>query len=176
VAHPRHRKQHTRQRILSAAARLFAAKGFSATTIDEVMHDCGLTRGGFYAHFRSKAQLHHEAVAQAQQENGLPLLASLAKDVASATPEVRHGYARMVERVRDRLRVEMAQSALGQVAALAVTAMWVGALAVAQSVDDAKLAAEIAEACRKAARVLRDEGEAELRPSYFWSVSGAPVH
>lgn len=136
MAHPKHRKQHTRQRILSAAARLFAARGFSATTIDEVMHDCGLTRGGFYAHFRSKAQLHHEALLQVQQEADL----------------------------------------LKHEAALAATAMWVGALAVAHAVGGDSLAAQMEAACRKASRVLREEVDADARPAYFWSPADASLH
>ena len=172
MPHPRERKQQTRQKILQAAAQLFAARGYDATSIDAVMRACGLTRGGFYAHFRSKAQLHQEALALTPGEGtfGLPLLASLAKDVAHATPEVREGYARMVERVRDRLRAEMADARLGPDTALAATAMWVGALAVVQSVDDADLAAEVAEACRKLAHSLRDEV-----PVYFWSRVDAPL-
>ena len=139
MAHPKHRKQLTRQRILSAAARLFVARGFSATTIDDVMHECGLTRGGFYAHFRSKAQLHQEALLQAQHETDLPGL-------------------------------------LGHEAALAATAMWMGALAVARSVDDESLATQIAGACHKAARVLLDEVDADSRTAYFWSPAGASLH
>ncbi len=55
-------KQHTRQKILRAAGPLFLAQGFEATSIEAVMQACGLTRGGFYAHFASKAQLYREAM------------------------------------------------------------------------------------------------------------------
>ncbi len=61
-------------------------------------------------------------------------------------------------------------------AALAATAMWVGALAVAQSVGDDSLAVQMEEACRKAARVLRAEVDAEARPAYFWSPADACLH
>lgn len=47
-------KGNTRQRILEAANRLFAAKGYDGASIDEIMRECGLTRGGFHAHFCSK--------------------------------------------------------------------------------------------------------------------------
>ena len=57
---PEH-KSRTRQRILGTAARLFASKGFAATSIDDVMRNCGLTHGGFYMHFPSKAALYREA-------------------------------------------------------------------------------------------------------------------
>jgi TetR/AcrR family transcriptional repressor of nem operon len=58
-------KTETRQRIIASARRLFAAKGFAGTSIDEIMLDCQLTRGGFYAHFGSKRALYQEAVMAA---------------------------------------------------------------------------------------------------------------
>jgi AcrR family transcriptional regulator len=67
-------KKRTRQRILESAARLFSAKGFEATSIEDVMRECKLTRGGFYAHFRSKGALYQEAMgfvaAAAERQDG----------------------------------------------------------------------------------------------------------
>jgi TetR/AcrR family transcriptional repressor of nem operon len=56
------RKRETREKILESARRLFNKKGFSEVSIDEVMEDAGLTRGGFYRHFREKDELYAEAV------------------------------------------------------------------------------------------------------------------
>lgn len=50
-------KRETRQRILDAASRQFRQHGYAGTAIDAIMAEAGLTRGGFYAHFRSKAEL-----------------------------------------------------------------------------------------------------------------------
>ena len=47
----------TRRRILEAAGRLFRRHGFAGAKIDEIMAEADLTRGGFYAHFESKADL-----------------------------------------------------------------------------------------------------------------------
>jgi TetR/AcrR family transcriptional repressor of nem operon len=55
-------KQETRQKILESARRLFNKKGFAEVSIDEVMESAGLTHGGFYRHFRDKAELYAEAV------------------------------------------------------------------------------------------------------------------
>jgi TetR/AcrR family transcriptional regulator, transcriptional repressor for nem operon len=55
-------KEATRRRILESARRLFSDKGFAQVSIDEVMDHAGLTRGGFYRHFRDKSQLYAEAV------------------------------------------------------------------------------------------------------------------
>jgi TetR/AcrR family transcriptional regulator, transcriptional repressor for nem operon len=55
-------KQEARQKILESARRLFNKKGFAEVSIDEVMENAGLTHGGFYRHFRDKAELYAEAV------------------------------------------------------------------------------------------------------------------
>jgi AcrR family transcriptional regulator len=60
---PQH-KQETRDRILRSARRLFNRKGFADVTIDEIMAEAGLTRGGFYRHFPSKESLYSEALLQ----------------------------------------------------------------------------------------------------------------
>ncbi len=57
-------KIDTRQRIVNSARRLFNRKGFSEVTIDEIMKHAGLTRGGFYRHFKTKEQLYAHAVRQ----------------------------------------------------------------------------------------------------------------
>ncbi|WP_339672908.1 TetR/AcrR family transcriptional regulator [Dasania marina] len=58
---PQH-KQQSRQKILSSAYRLFTLNGFERITINQIMADCQLTRGGFYAHFSSKSELYTEAL------------------------------------------------------------------------------------------------------------------
>jgi len=56
-------KAQTRQRIVEQARVLFNRNGFAEVTIDEIMAGAGLTRGGFYNHFRNKEELYAEAVA-----------------------------------------------------------------------------------------------------------------
>ncbi|MCC2971284.1 TetR/AcrR family transcriptional regulator [Massilia sp. IC2-476] len=56
-------KAQTRERIVSAARRLFNRHGFEQVSIDRVMLEAGLTRGGFYHHFGSKDELYAAAVA-----------------------------------------------------------------------------------------------------------------
>ena len=55
-------KQQSREKILSSARQLFSTQGFDAVTVDQVMADCGMTRGAFYAHFDSKSALYNEAL------------------------------------------------------------------------------------------------------------------
>lgn len=54
-------KSATHERIVAAAARRFRAGGIAGVGVAEVMGEAGLTHGGFYAHFASKAALVAEA-------------------------------------------------------------------------------------------------------------------
>lgn len=58
---PEHRKK-TRARIVEAARILFNRHGFDGVSIDTIMKEAGLTRGGFYSYFRSKEALYAAAV------------------------------------------------------------------------------------------------------------------
>lgn len=57
----RARKEETRARILETASRVFQERGVDGVGVDEIMRECGLTHGGFYAHFASKEALVEEA-------------------------------------------------------------------------------------------------------------------
>ncbi|MGH6736659.1 MAG: TetR/AcrR family transcriptional regulator [Methyloceanibacter sp.] len=59
---PQH-KAETRSRIVDAARRLFNRRGLNGVSIDEIMAEAGLTRGGFYNHFNAKDELYAEVVA-----------------------------------------------------------------------------------------------------------------
>ncbi|MEQ8441008.1 MAG: TetR/AcrR family transcriptional regulator [Alphaproteobacteria bacterium] len=50
-------KENTRVRIVQAARRVMNRSGYSETSIDDVMAEAGLTRGGFYSYFDSKGDL-----------------------------------------------------------------------------------------------------------------------
>jgi AcrR family transcriptional regulator len=51
------RKAETRTRLLEAAARVYARRGFGGATLDEVAAEAGFTKGAVYAHFGSKENL-----------------------------------------------------------------------------------------------------------------------
>jgi len=62
-------KAQSRDKILSSAIMLFARKGFDNVTLDELMIHAGLTRGAFYAHFKSKQHLYSEAIIAAANKS-----------------------------------------------------------------------------------------------------------
>src|SRR6201994_219970 len=63
-------KAQNHENILSVAARSFREHGGDSSGIGTVMKKVGLTKGGFYRHFKSKDDLFVEAVARAFDEMG----------------------------------------------------------------------------------------------------------
>jgi AcrR family transcriptional regulator len=51
------RKAETRARLLEAAARVYARRGFNGATLEEVAAEAGFTKGAVYGHFGSKENL-----------------------------------------------------------------------------------------------------------------------
>src|ERR1043166_5882342 len=55
-----------RAEIFGHAGRLFRLRGYAGTNIDNIMLAAGLTRGSFYAHFKSKEELFAQVVGSGQ--------------------------------------------------------------------------------------------------------------
>lgn len=64
-------KQQTRAKIVETSRILFNRHGFEGVTINMVMKSAGLTRGGFYNHFKNKEALYSEAVSSFLMGRGL---------------------------------------------------------------------------------------------------------
>jgi len=78
----------TRERILDAAQTLILERGYSGTTVDNVLAAVGITKGAFFYHFKSKddlakallhrfaeddARIYHETRARAEKLSSDPL-------------------------------------------------------------------------------------------------------
>jgi TetR/AcrR family transcriptional repressor of nem operon len=58
-------KQRTHRRIVDVAMHQLGEQGLSGVALQRIMKEAGLTHGGFYSHFDSKADLVAEALAAA---------------------------------------------------------------------------------------------------------------
>jgi len=58
----------TRRRILDASAKLFAENGYRGTSLSDIIAASGSTKGGFYFHFASKAELASAVVMDAEED------------------------------------------------------------------------------------------------------------
>ena len=74
------RKGDERKReILSVAERLFCAKGYEETSIQEIVQLCGTSKGGFYHHFVSKDAVLEALCVQRAQEAAMRTESRLAQ-------------------------------------------------------------------------------------------------
>src|SRR5262245_32732581 len=82
---PKDHKSRTRRKIVAAASTAFRADGIEHVRVEDVMARAGLTHGGFYAHFDSKADLLREALDYAAEQT----LEALTKPLADVPSEDR---------------------------------------------------------------------------------------
>lgn len=61
------RSETTTDELVTAARRLFAEKGFAATSIEEIVRDAGVTRGALYHHFKRKEDVFEAVLCREQQ-------------------------------------------------------------------------------------------------------------
>jgi len=85
-----HPPEAKRRRILTAAARLFAHRGFAKTTVEEIALEAGVSKGLVYVHFPSKEALLEKVLSialvewsEATQEATRGLRNSMAELIAS---------------------------------------------------------------------------------------------
>jgi AcrR family transcriptional regulator len=62
VPYPAGHHEEVRRKIVESARRLFNRSGFENVSVNAIMAEAGLTRGGFYSYFDSKSDLYTEAL------------------------------------------------------------------------------------------------------------------
>jgi AcrR family transcriptional regulator len=85
---PERRRQQTRDYLLSAAAQVFAERGFHGASLDEVAAVAGFTKGAVYSNFTSKEDL-FLALFEAHYEREMAALLSTLEDRDDLPPEGR---------------------------------------------------------------------------------------
>ena len=64
--------QHPRERLLDLAEAAVLAKGFAATSIDELIAAVGITKSGFFYHFKDKGELAKALILRyLERDNGV---------------------------------------------------------------------------------------------------------
>lgn len=172
-------KKHTRERILASAAKLFTQYGYDHVGINEVMSEAGLTRGAFYAHFSSKAELYAESIGTAAR--GAHAEAMKQMDDRFNIEKVVRGYLSEAHRqgeiincplallitdisqrddeVRDAytkvfkgftgLIREDGCNKTAEAEALRKAVLMIGGMAISRAINDDQLATQILDACRE---------------------------
>lgn len=66
---PQRKGQRTRERLLDAANDAILSKGFAGTSIDELVEVTGITKSGFFYHFRDKGDLARQLLVRFIEED-----------------------------------------------------------------------------------------------------------
>src|SRR5437899_7845524 len=77
------RKELTHERIVGAAARAIRRSGYDGTGVADIMNQVGLTHGGYYAHFASRAAM----LAEAADRAGAESVATLTRVAGAGPPQ-----------------------------------------------------------------------------------------
>lgn len=171
--------QANRAHIVETASALFRERGYDGVGIADLMAAAGFTQGGFYKHFRSKADLMAESancgmtqsaaltvgasasefvkvyLSREHRDNRAAgcTMAALCGDAARKEEEVRATFAAGIEAQLAVLQDEpdSADSAQARAKRLALMAHALGAIVLSRACpDDSLLADEILAACRDA--------------------------
>ncbi|MCS7171062.1 MAG: TetR/AcrR family transcriptional regulator [Aquificaceae bacterium] len=93
---------NARERIIESAKELFSQKGYSNTSVEEIVRYAGLSKGAFYFYFKSKDQLMEGLVNSMAERTKEIMLRWLNKEISSE--EAIRGHIRdfLVECYEDR--------------------------------------------------------------------------
>lgn len=91
------KQAETRQRLLSAAERVFLRRGLQGSSVEEIAAEAGFTRGAFYSNFKSKDELFVELL----QDRVYRQYAAMAEQAQEQPGTPRERLRWGIERVRD---------------------------------------------------------------------------
>ncbi|WP_037034779.1 TetR/AcrR family transcriptional regulator [Rahnella sp. WP5] len=167
--------RENRIRIVETASELFRERGYDGVGVAELMSAAGLTHGGFYKHFGSKADLMSEAMScgfrrSAESTAGVDrekfieyylsrqhradmgkgcVMSALGADTARQSASIKAAFAAGIERQLAVLGNEKEVEGSTRADLIDTIAHLVGALVLSRACpDDSSLADEILEVCR----------------------------
>lgn len=179
--------RENRARIVEAASVLFRERGYDGVGIAELMSAAGLTHGGFYKHFASKADLLSEAMScgfrrSAESSLGMErekfiadylsrqhrdamgkgcVMSTLGTDTARQSESIKATFSAGIERQLSLLADENGAGSATRADLIDTLAHLVGALVLSRACpDDSTLADEILDVCRS--RLLAQEAQEDV--------------
>ncbi|ETB30862.1 TetR/AcrR family transcriptional regulator [Mycobacterium avium] len=90
-----------RDRILDAAAKVFAAEGFAGATIDAIGQAAGFTKGAVYSNFESKDELFLALLDREFELRGQQIAIALDRSAGDTTAAAREVSRSVLDSVRD---------------------------------------------------------------------------
>lgn len=94
--------EQTRQRLMDIAQVSVLAKGFTATSIEEIITEAGITKSGFFYHFRDKNDL-AKALVQRYVSDEVSLMDELFEQADDLSEDSLHSFLIFLKLLSDRL-------------------------------------------------------------------------
>ena len=87
----------TQEKILAEAFKLFLSKGYSGVSINDIIDAVGITKGGFYHHFKSKEELFHKTMVNFTESQIKPYISFFENDKTSLREKLEFMSEKVVE-------------------------------------------------------------------------------
>ncbi|MDA2257898.1 TetR/AcrR family transcriptional regulator [Bacillus cereus group sp. MYBK163-2] len=117
--------EERRKEILETAERLFLTKGYTKTTVNDILKEIGIAKGTFYHYFKSKEEVMDEIILRIIKEDvtkakrivsnpDIPVLDKLFKILMEQSPKSGDVKEKMIEQFHQPNNAEMHQKSLVQ--------------------------------------------------------------
>ncbi|AJQ59102.1 TetR/AcrR family transcriptional regulator [Bacillus thuringiensis] len=117
--------EERRKEILETAERLFLTKGYTKTTVNDILKEIGIAKGTFYHYFKSKEEVMDEIIMRIIKEDvtkakrivsnpDIPVLDKLIKILMEQSPKSGDVKEKMIEQFHQPNNAEMHQKSLVQ--------------------------------------------------------------
>ncbi|WP_242259653.1 TetR/AcrR family transcriptional regulator [Bacillus cereus group sp. BfR-BA-01311] len=117
--------EERRKEILETAERLFLTKGYTKTTVNDILKEIGIAKGTFYHYFKSKEEVMDEIIMRIIKEDvtkakrivsnpDIPVLDKLFKILMEQSPKSGDVKEKMIEQFHQPNNAEMHQKSLVQ--------------------------------------------------------------
>ncbi|MDA2240240.1 TetR/AcrR family transcriptional regulator [Bacillus cereus group sp. Bc222] len=117
--------EERRKEILETAERLFITKGYTKTTVNDILKEIGIAKGTFYHYFKSKEEVMDEIIMRVIKEDvakakvivsnpNIPVLEKLFRVLMEQSPKSGDIKDKMIEQFHQPNNAEMHQKSLVQ--------------------------------------------------------------
>ncbi|MEX0137377.1 TetR/AcrR family transcriptional regulator [Bacillus nitratireducens] len=168
--------EERRKEILETAERLFITKGYTKTTVNDILKEIGIAKGTFYHYFKSKEEVMDEIImriikadvtkAKAIVSNpNIPVLEKLFRVLMEQSPKSGDVKDKMIEQFHQPNNAEMHQKSIVQsIIHLSPVLAEILEQGIAEGVFSTPYPQETIELLLSSAQVIFDEGLFQWKP------------
>ncbi|SME50912.1 HTH-type transcriptional repressor KstR2 [Bacillus mobilis] len=168
--------EERRKEILETAERLFITKGYTKTTVNDILKEIGIAKGTFYHYFKSKEEVMDEIIMRIIKEDvakakvivsnpNIPVLEKLFRVLMEQSPKSGDVKDKMIEQFHQPNNAEMHQKSIVQsIIYLSPVLAEILEQGIDEGVFSTPYPQETIELLLSSAQVIFDEGLFEWKP------------